>query len=378
MQSLVRALFGEFTPKGTLPGTLRKSKKVVKSRQQWLVESYQGARDATGLNNLLRAVSKASAPNLDFLSTTSASSFELPSSSEIEEAHFIVRNSSTQALYGFCATYYLNGVGSISALLVDPVKRNLAIGRSLHRRALRSLVQKPGIKTVKLGASFPSVFLGIPADDSTFLKSWFAKNGWDTQFPHRLTSLFLSDTGRWSAPEGLHQSLRGSSINFDLIHGLHDAKTGLGPVAAQSNGQTLELYKLALQEGKACGIVRANDTAGNILGTIIISSPESALSQRVPCLQSASQAELVGGIIAPMIEPGPQSMLVLQGLVLMGVRQNKAHGTARSVLTWVAQDFTEPLLAMGFQVLQSFEEVTNSADNVSLHPFIGSDFEMRY
>lgn len=338
---------------------------MVKSRQRWLVENYESFRDANGLNDLIRAVSKASAPNLNFLKTTSASSFEL-SNTEIEESHFVVRNSSTKALYGFCATYYLNGTGYIGALLVDPIKRNVAIGRSLHRRALRGLVQKPGISNVQLGTSFPSVFLGIPADDSASMKSWFASNGWDVQFPRRLNNILLKDTAKWVAPEGLTQSIARAGINFDLIHGLENEDNVLGHVAVYSNVQVLELYKLALQEGKACGVVRAKSNMGDILGTIIISSPESALSQKVPCLQSPSQKELVGGIVAPMIAPSMHAMLVIQGLAYMSVRQNKAHGAARSVLSWVTDELQEPLLAMGFQVLQSFEEITNAADNVSV------------
>lgn len=337
---------------------------MVKSRQQWLVENYESFRDARGLNDLIRAVSKASAPNLDFLRTTTASSFEL-SNSSIEEAHFVVRNSSTKALYGFCATYYLNGTGFIGGLLVDPTKRNVAIGRSLHRRALRGLIQKPGIQNVQLGTSFPSIFLGIPADDSASLKPWFANNGWDIQFPRRLNNIFLTDPAKWVAPDGLTQSISRAGINFDLIHGLENADSVLGHVCAHANVQVLELYKLALQEGKACGVVRAKNARGDILGTIIISSPESALSRKVPCLQSTLQNQLVGGIVAPIIAPSSQATMVLQGLAYMSVRQNKAHGAARSVLSWVTDELQAPLLAMGFQVLQSFEAITNSADNVS-------------
>lgn len=336
----------------------------MKSRQQWLVEDYDNFRDAHGLNDLIRAVAKASAPNLHFLKTTSASSFELHNT-EIEESHLVVRNSSTKALYGFCATYCLNGIGFIGALLVDPIKRNVAIGRSLHRRALRGLLQRPRVNNVQLGTSFPSIFLGIPADDSASLKSWFANNGWDVQFPRRLNNMSLMDTARWTAPEGLTQSIARAGINFDLIHGLENADSVLSHVLAYSNVQVLELYKLALQEGKACGVVRAKNIMGHILGTIIISSPESVLSQKVPCLQSTTQNQLVGGIVAPMIEPSTQATLVLQGLAYMSVRQNKAHGAARSVLSWVTDELQEPLLAMGFQVLQSFEEITNAADNVS-------------
>lgn len=390
MQALVRALFGEFTPRGTLPGTLRKSKKVLKSRQQWLVETYESERDRGGLDDLIHAVDRASAPKLDILKTTSASSFEVYNAS-IEEAHFVVRNSSTKALYGFCATYYINGVGILGALLVDPAKRNVSIGRSLHRRAIRNLVQKPGIQKVQLGASFPGVFLGIPVDDSASLKPWFTNCGWDTQFPRQLTNMVIDDISNWTVPEGLAQSISRAGINFDLIHGLDNADNVLAHVAglvAHGGGEVLELYRFALQEVKTCGVVRAkNSSTGQVLGTIIICSPGSALPHLMPPLQSqhrhhhptsasshqhhqhhhqeSSGPSLIGGIVAPVVEPSAQATLVLQGLAYMGVRQNKAHRTARSVLSWVPDELYEPLLAMGFRVLQSFEEMTNSPENVS-------------
>ncbi|KAG6363750.1 hypothetical protein INS49_008853 [Diaporthe citri] len=364
MQALVRALFGEFTPQGSLPGTLRKSKKVLKSRQQWLVENYEKARDARPLDDLIRGLARASAPKLEFLRATSSASFDLYNA-KIEEAHFVVRNSSTKALYGFCATYYTQGIGIIGALFVDPTKRNVSIGRSLHRRALRHLIQKRGIKKVRLGISFPGVFLGIPVDDSTGLRSWFINSGWDTQFPRRLTNMVIPELGSWTVPEGLLQSISRAGISFDLIHGLDNADNVVEHVRAHANGEVLELYKSALQEVKTCGVVRAKNGGGKILGTVIICSPGSSLSHLMPCLQPGSGAEAVGGIVAPLVEPTAQATLVLQGLVVMGVRQNKAHKTARSVLSWVTDELYEPLLSMGFQVLQVFEEVTNSPENWS-------------
>jgi beta-N-acetylhexosaminidase len=53
----------------------------------------------------------------------------------------------------------------------------------------------------------------------------------------------------------------------------------------------------------------------------------------------------------------------------MGVRQNKIHRANKSVLSWVQDDSYEPLLAMGFEVLQAFEVITNSPETVRhAHP----------
>lgn len=372
MAALVRGLFGHFVPSGSLSGTLRKSKKVLKSRQHWLVEAYDRDRDGKGLDDLIQSLARASAPNQQFLQTTSANAFEL-FNPNIEEAHFVVRNSSTQALYGFCATYYAKGTGIVGAIFVDPTKRNVSIGRSLHRRAIRGLTQKRGIKKVQLGMCFPGVFPGIPVDEnSAGLKSWFTSSGWDQQYPKRLANMTIPELSSWGAPEGLLQSIQRASISFDLIHGLDNAESVLNHVATHANPEVFELYKLALQETKTCGVVRAKSPVDSLLGTVIICSPGSVLAGYIPALQpltgaaaASARDQLIGGIIAPVVPSTAQATLVLQGLALMGVRQNKAHKSTRSILSWIYDDAYEPLLAMGFDMLQVFEEITNTPDKVS-------------
>jgi beta-N-acetylhexosaminidase len=334
LHALVRALVGEIVPTGSLPGTLRKSKKVLKSRQHWLVEEYDRDRDGAGLNDLVRAVYRASAPDLQFLQGLTSSAFEL-SNANITEAHYVVRNSSTHALYGFAATYFTSGVAIIGALLVDPTKRNLSIGRSLHRRALKTLKDQSGVQKVQVGMTFPGVFLGIPLDvEINTTKEWFAKSGWDIQFPRRLTNMIIPDLPNWSAPEGLLQSIQRANISFDLIHGLDNAEGVLNHVRQNANPEVLELYRAALSETKSCGIVRAKDSAGNLLGTIIIARQHSGLANYIPPIMS--RTEDIAGILAPIIPPSPSSTLILQGLALMGVRQNKSHKATKTVMSWVS------------------------------------------
>ncbi|KAM0651845.1 hypothetical protein ACHAO3_003379 [Verticillium nonalfalfae] len=74
------------------------------------------------------------------------------------------------------------------------------------------------------------------------------------------------------------------------------------------------------------------------------------------------RGEGIGGVLAPVVPPTSQDVLVLQGLVLMGTRQNKAHKSAKTVLSWVQDAAYEHVVAMGFEILQSFEEITNTPD----------------
>ncbi|CAI0648325.1 unnamed protein product [Colletotrichum noveboracense] len=379
MHALVRALCGVFVPKGTLPGTLRKSKKVLKSRQHWIVEEFDRERDTQGLEELIKAVARANTIDLGHLENMPAGCFEL-FNKDVEEAHFVVRNSSTHALYGFAATYFLEGIGILGAIFVDPTKRNVSVGRSLHRRALRYLTGKRGVKKLQLGTTFPGIFLGIPIDEGG-VKNWFANNGWDVQFPKRLTNLIINDLSNWIIPEGLLQSVQRANLSFDLIHGLDNADLVLDLVNTHANPEVLELYRCALQETKACGIVRAKGPGDAILGTIIICRPGSPLSNFIPALVPIGDEE-IGGVLAPVVKSGLQDTLVLQGLALMGVRQNKAHKSAKTVLSWVCKpsndwftyandikvqdDSYEHVMAMGFEIMQAYEEVTNAPDNVGL------------
>lgn len=332
LASLVRALYGEFVPQGSMPGTMRKSKKVTKTRQQWLVENYERSRDEYGLNELLKTLARSSTPSLPYVATTAAS-FELHDSN-FEESHFVVRNSSTNMLYGFVATYFLKGVAIIGAIFVDPSKRNVSVGRSLHRRAMRALLQKSGIKKIQLGLAYPGIFPGVTVDESGSIRSWFDNVGWDTQFPKRLANMVIEDLGSWSAPEGLLQSLQRANISFDLIKSMDNSDSVLALVAAHSGPEIVELYRSALQD-QHCGVVRAKAALDNVVGIVIICNKASHLSAYIPSLHAPGNQE-VGGIIAPIVPTTAQATLVLQGLVFMGVRQNKSQKSTKSVLSWVS------------------------------------------
>ncbi|KAI1325047.1 glycoside hydrolase family 3 protein [Xylariaceae sp. FL0255] len=358
LASLVRALYGDFVPQGSMPGTMRKSKKVQKSRQQWLVESYERKRDENGLNELLKTLAKSSTPSLPY-SAASATSFDVHVSNA-EQSHFVVRNSSTNMLYGFIATYFIKGHGIIGAIFVDPAKRNVSVGRSLHRRAMRTLLQKQGIKKIQLGLSFPGIFPGIPVEESGTIKGWFDHMGWDTQFPKRMANMVLDDLPSWNPPEGLSASIQRASISFDLIQSLENASSVLALVAAHAGPEVAELYRFALRD-QCCGAVRAKSSTDALLGVVIICTPTSQLSTYVPSLQ-ATEGQAVGGIVAPIVPPSAHSNLVLQGLGFMGLRQNKSHKATRSVLSWVAGENHELFSAMGFELQQVFDEVTNSPE----------------
>jgi len=341
LNSLVKVLYGELSPSGTLPGTISKSQKLHHSRQHWLVETFNEERDANALDSLIVAVMEGTPPNQrSELSSATSNSFILHHP-EVVEAHFVVRNSSTQALYGFCSTYFFKttGTGVIGALFVDPARRKLSIGHSLHNRAIRTLLQRDGIKRFQLGSRLPSIFLGIPTGhgaERKRLRSWFANLGWNAALSRPICSMVARNLLTWVPPEGMAKSLAGAGAEFDLVYGWEYAGPILDHIKTSNRQGLAEVYKLALADPSACGIIRAKRPEdGALVGTVVLYNMHSRLAEYVPPMKDLN--EMAGGISSPVISPavGEYSTL-LQGLILLGMRQIKAQGCNACILDYVS------------------------------------------
>lgn len=363
LNSLVKVLYGEFTPAGALPGTISQSQKLSQSKQHWLVEAFNEERDSNALDVLLKSVVEGNTPGLrSELSSATSNSFLLRNV-EVLEAHFVVRNSSTQALYGFCSTYFFKatGTGVIGAVFVDPNRRKLSIGHSLHNRAIRTLLQRDGIKRFQLGSRLPSIFLGIPTGhggERKRLRSWFANLGWNTALSRSVCSMVARNLSTWTPPHGMAKSLQSAGADFDLVYGWEYAGPVLDHIKTNNRQGLAEVYKMALADPTACGIIRAKrPDDGALLGTVVLYNMQSQLADSVPSMKDTG--ELAGGISSPVISPsaGDYSTL-LQGLILLGMRQIKQQGCDACILDYMDGDGNfDGLTAMGFSLLHSYEEI---------------------
>ncbi|CAD0085653.1 unnamed protein product [Aureobasidium mustum] len=289
--SLVRVLHGDITPTGSLPGTISRSEKLTQSKTHWLVEIFNEERDALALDTLIKEIIEWSSPNQRSELKGATSNSFLLRQQNVLETHFVVRNSSTSALYGFCSTYFFKstGTGAIGALFVDPGRRKLSIGQSLHDRAIRTLLQREGIKRFQLGSRLPSIYLGIPSDHSSErkrLRSWFANVGWNTALSRPVCSMVMRNLQSWSPPEGMAQSLQGAGAEFDLVRGWEHSRAIFDHVKTNNRQGLAEVYKLALSDPNSCGIVRAiRPEDGSIVGTVILYNATSALAEFIPALK---------------------------------------------------------------------------------------------
>lgn len=390
LNSLVKVLYGEFTPAGALPGSISQSQKLSQSKQHWLVEAFNEERDANSLDILLKSCHEGSTSGLHSeLSSATSNSFLLHNV-EVLESHFVVRNSSTQALYGFCATYFFRstGTGVIGAIFVDPSRRKLSIGHSLHNRAIRTLLQREGVKRFQLGSRLPSIYLGIPTGhggERKRLRSWFANLGWNTALSRPICSMIARNMSSWAPPQGMAKSLQSAGADFDLVYGWDYAGPVLDHIKTNNRQGLAEVYKMALADPSACGIIRAKRPEdGALVGTVVLYNMQSQLAEFVPSMKDLN--ELTGGISSPVISPsvGEYSTL-LQGLILLGMRQIKQQGCNACILDYVSVASViyrlaadnqqmdgdggfDGLSAMGFSVLHNFEEVSCDAATWTMVP----------
>ena len=342
LNSLVGVLYGDLSPTGHLPGTISQKQKLHQSRQHWLVEAFNEERDSQALDELVHNILEEQAFDImTELNEASSTSFLLRNS-DVVEAHFVVRNSSTRALYGFCSTYFFKSTatGAIGALLVDPTRRKLSIGASLHNRAIRTLMQREGIKRFQLGSRLPSIYLGIPqgrGPETKRLKTWFSSLGWSAALSRPLCSMVARNLLSWSPPEGMAKSLQNAqqTIEFDLVYGSEYARSILDHIKTNSRQGLSEVYKLALGDPGACGIIRAKrPTNGTLVGTVVLYNDRSNISEFIPGMKA--MGETTGGMSSPVISPlaGEYSTL-LQSLVLLGMRQIKQQGCNACLLDCV-------------------------------------------
>ncbi|EXJ82546.1 murein transglycosylase [Capronia epimyces CBS 606.96] len=363
LRALVQVLYGELGPAGVLPGSYSQKPQTSQSRQQWLVESFSEERDSTALDVLLVEAQNEPSLHANALKNATTSTFLLHDP-DVEEAHFVVRNSSTKELFGFCTTYYLpkTGVGHVGAIIVDPARRRLSIGRSLHDRAVRALLQKKGITKFNLGVRFPNVYLGVPRLDPVEykrLRQWFAALGWNTSMSTPVATMSLTDLATWSPPDGLGQALTNPEVKYDLVHGGEYTDAMMEHLTRCARSDVQSIYQLALHNKEGAGIIRAKRASDQaILGSILIYRSGSRIARFIPSLyKQAGMACISSPVISTIFS---DRISIFQGLVLLGLRQFKKQGLQTVLLDYVREDVTvDSLTSLGFTIGNSFEEISS-------------------
>jgi beta-N-acetylhexosaminidase len=170
-------------------------------------------------------------------------------------------------------------------------------------------------------------------------------------------------------PEGLVHSLQSAEVTYDLVHGWDYADSIIDHVKTNSRQGVMDIYKVALGGAPHCGIIRARRPQdGAILGSVVIYNERASLAEHMPAMKATHAS--TGGISSPVISPSVgEYATLLQGLILLGIKQIRRQGAEAVIVDCVDADSNfDWLTELGFSTLHSFEEVNCDAATWTMVP----------
>jgi beta-N-acetylhexosaminidase len=293
LKTTAKVLFGRLPAVGRFPGSGQYQNQLTpfssSSRRRWLVEEW--SPDQPGAIESFRKLWENCFPERNGRFQFDLFASVLSAKHQPAQKHFFVKNSSTNKMYGFCGTWVhpAQHTGSIIMLFVDPARRRMAIGKSLHERALKYLASLPKLDRITLGARLPGFFAGIPlsprpSPNEVDVVKWFKHSGWD--IPHArknspellVHTMALSRLSRWRCPEAVMARLTNTNVTFEVMGSVQpSSKTSLSPTSfgssPVSSGFAHKLYKfLSSFEALPSGIpelyrLALSDVAENVIAT---------------------------------------------------------------------------------------------------------------
>lgn len=388
LATTAKVIFGKLVPVGKFPGSglyqnrVNDPHKALASRQRWLVEKWNSERDLQKLRSLWEVCfpDRRFGMRFDVFSKLFDDRRRIGDEMGGPQTHFIVRNSSTNELYGFCATWVHEeeNVGSVMMLFVIPWRRGLSIGQSLHERAVLYLKNERKVSTIRLGSRVPSFFEGIPLSshfnrdiagntgqpesstlssvDSSLTEStssggsvpstekpriidlveWFRHAGWNIPSGRRSSTnssmhthtMLLRDLNSWVAPHvavtltSKSGCIFGEYQEFQRVSIITLVRRwcGLKPERAG----IFELYKKAMGPNSGAKLITACDSRDEsiVLGSVMWFKSGSLIEPYMPWILEFNDAR-GGGMCGLVVEDGVGTEKVRevlkQGLVLHGV-----------------------------------------------------------
>lgn len=352
LKQVAAAIMGKIVPQGCIPGEKKfglgkgkrrsaddvvlspertnvKSKKVSAPKRRWLVDEFDLGRDWRLLTWLI--VSNYPIANEEsYLGLLG----QLLNNNASTQKHFVVRNSSTNVLYGIVLTWIHTQyrpkpqiLGAISVLLVDKSKRHQLVGKNLLNRAMRYLTAEAGCTSVQLGTALPLLIFVDDLTNETQATAFCNSCGWTINQDSRLpiqNVLLLRDVMRWSVPPQMLRELTMVGVRFDICltrDTVYTLMKNCKETAKRIYEEAISCLDLpAAYEAK---IIVALDHAQRIVGSIVIFNSLSALARFFPFIKEAepNKDALVGGLFAPIIDASYTSLsnILKLGLISSGI-----------------------------------------------------------
>lgn len=406
-----KVLFGRQPAVGKFPGSglyQRRSEDRIRNplswrwRRRWLVEKWK--QDNVDLQRRLKELWETCFPDRRF-----GMQFDVFARvfRDLDQTHFIVRNSSTGGLYGFCGTWVHkhSNVGCIMVLLVSPMRRGMSIGRSLHERAIKYLQTERNVSKIMLGSKVPSLFEGIPlsshsnhgllqplnASETLSTRSltesskvnlveWFRHMGWSIPSAVRRSStqqantfyvhsMLLSDLKHWDAP-----LLPESTVIFEQCTTPEQVSLVQTFILQEYGSRSeyagmAELYQTAFSPASHATVI-IGTIQSTVVGSLILFTRPSTLEVYMPWILEFEDAR-VGGLCGFAIDSGNHNYHNVAdtklGLITYGLETFKRQKILeRCAIAGIEGDDTDILRMVGFQNWRIFLQVPSFGHQKSI------------
>lgn len=261
--------------------------------------------------------------------------------------HFVARENGQ--VIGFAAT--LQGqswgewVGHLLVLLVAPTRQGQGLGRALHERALDHL-RDSGAHTVQLGGLSPRFWCGVPAN-LPHARTFFQERGWE--FGPTVYDL-TQDLSQYTTPPAIYQRIAAQQIT------LAPAVQADGPEILAFEGREfpnwLKHYERDSRLGDYQDILVARDQSGQVVGTLLMSTPQSH-PERTDVVWRVQLGADAGSIGAVGVAASEQGRGIGIALVARASDLLKERGVRNCYIDWV--EITDFYAKLGYQKWRAFD-----------------------
>lgn len=260
--------------------------------------------------------------------------------------HFVVRDG--RRLAGFAATSQTRRAGSLTghlaAIVVAPDYQRQGIGTALHDAALAHL-RDAGVKNVQLGALAPRFWCGVPTNLPTAVE-FFAHRGWEYDEPVFDMTRDLRD---YETPTKITQRMAAERITIDPVSPQDITK--LLTFENQHFPNWLLHFEKFADLGDFQDLLVARDDLGRIVGSLVMSSPQSH-PQRPDVIWQGLLGEDAGSLGAVGVAESERGRGIGIALVARASEILRSRGVGNCYIDWLV--LTEFYGKLGYKVWREY------------------------
>ncbi|KAM0719510.1 hypothetical protein Q7P37_003640 [Cladosporium fusiforme] len=376
IDALIKLLFGDNSDtsrSNLIHGKLKAATNTVSVQNVlWLAQQFEEKRDDSALAALLTRVSEATKlpQNRQSIEPEALQNtlkhFSSGADNWNRSASFVVRNSSTGVMYGFCNTSYIPSIkrGCVNMIVVDTNEQGRGIGRSLFGRAVQHLVKETGpIRELQLGGGIPLCSSSLGNDQTSdslprLAGEYLEKSNKSSASNGSVKRMHIPSLSGWNASPATATAIQAQGLTITRAQNARRAEVDEHiRRSAPANGSSkslsllahtdfmLHLYDMAAKDEGACNILLAQAPDRSIVGSCIIYSNASAIAVYAPLSSQSSS-----GIVGLVMNKARQQTLAIDGLILVAVSHLK--GKALQSVDLIMDDLldtSEVLARLGFE-----------------------------